>query len=209
MLFIATPLYESKVSIKYMNAVIQTAELFGQKGFGTEYCFEQGTYIGMNRERLARRFLKTSCAYMYFADADMTFTPMDVATLISSDVDLVSGIYTYRKEGSYGIPFIGANGKMLDLKGPTLQECLFVPTGSMLIKRTVIEQLYQKHEFLFDQGFRKGRPNPFFDVDPVSNNFEGEDVYFCKIWRELGGKLYANTEVRLGHIGEFEYKVLD
>jgi hypothetical protein len=207
MLFIATPLYENKVSIQYMDAVFQTAQLFAKKGFTTQYCFEQSTYIGINRERLARKFLETSCAYFMFIDADTVFTPLDIATLISSDVDLVSGIYTYRKAGSYGIPFIGEDGKMLDLRGPTLQECQFVPTGMMLVRRTVFEQLYQKHEFLFDQGFRKGRHNPFTDTDPVSNNFEGEDVNFCRIWREHGGKIHANTEVKVGHLGEFEYKV--
>lgn len=207
MLFIATPLYENKVSTNYMDAVFQTSQLFGKKGFITHYQFEQSTYIGINRDRLARNFLKTDCAYFIFIDADIVFSPKDIATLISSDVDFVSGIYTYRKAGSYGIPFIGTDGKMLDLRGGPLKECQFVPTGMMLLKRTVFEQLYEKHQFLFDQGYRPGRHNPFFDEDPISNAFEGEDVNFCRIWREHGGKIYANTEVRVGHLGEFQYKV--
>lgn len=207
MLFIATPLYENKVSVQYMDAVFQTSQLFGERGFSTEYCFQQGTYIAMNREQLARKFLKTKCLFLLFADSDIVFKPADVATLIASDVDLVSGIYTYRKTGSYGIPFIGQDGKMLDLRGPKLQECLFVPTGMMLVRRTVFEQLYEKHDFLFDQGFRPGRHNYFTDPDPVSDAFEGEDVHFCQLWREHGGKLHANTEVRVGHLGEFQYRV--
>jgi hypothetical protein len=80
----------------------------------------------------------------------------------------------------------------------------------MMIRRRVFEQLYTKHQFIFDQGFRD---TEYFralcgeNEDEILTGFEGEDVHFCRIWREMGGQMYVNTNMRIGHIGEHIYNV--
>lgn len=215
MLFIGTPLYENKVSCDYLHGLMQTANILNKHGMPIQYAFERGTYIAINREKLVRRFLDTDNQFFLFIDSDIVSTAKDVLALLSADVDVVSGLYSYRtpvKEGTTKHCFRDLNAEPINTEegAPELQECAFVPTGMLLVRRNVFTQLYTKHEFIFDQGFKDTEYCQMLwnnDGDELMMRFEGEDIHFCKIWREMGGKLFVNTSVRLGHIGEYQYTV--
>jgi len=217
MLFIATPLYENKVSSQYLHGLMQTANLFMANGLGMQYALELGTEIAVNREKLVRRFMKTDCQFFMSIDAATIFTPNDILQLMATDLDVVSGLYRLRKDVPVGVPhaFRDMKGNPIitdNLLGkvPEVQQCMYMPGGMLLIRRTVFEQLYSKHQFVFDQGFRD---TEYFQKlcgdfeDEVLTHFEGEDVHFCKIWHEMGGQMFVNTNVRVGHIGEKIYKI--
>jgi len=216
MLFVATPLRENKVSSQYLDGLMQTSNALNRNGMSLEYAFELGTQIAINREKLVRRFLKTNCQFLVFIDSDMVFTAKDVLTLLGADVNIVSGFYKCRIHVSENIPnhsFRDINGKPINVESKSaLQECSFMPTGIMMIRRSVFEQLYTKHQFVFDQGFRD---TEYFralcgeDEDEILTGFEGEDVHFCRIWREMKGQLFVKTNVKVGHIGEYVYNVID
>jgi hypothetical protein len=79
-----------------------------------------------------------------------------------------------------------------------------LPTGFMRIKRHVIETMAStaKH-FLKD----KGKPHPvLFERDYFGGGRRGGDIHFCMIWREMGGKVFAAPELRLGHAGSMVLK---
>lgn len=213
MIYIATPLYENKVWVPFMHGFMNTVHEFTVRGMSIEYSFQTGTYIAMNRENLTRSFLKTNCQFLLFIDSDIAFKPTDIFELLASDVDVVSGIYRFRTPVPEGHP----TTLSVRLKGggylkfpseeearnspDALQECEFVPGGMLMIRRNVIERLYNNHRYIFNQGFDLSK-----DTGIIEEDFVGEDVHFCNIWREMGGKLWANTRVRVGHLGEFEYR---
>lgn len=212
MLFIGTPLYDNRVCSQYLHGLFQTSEVLRSHGMGMEYALEQGTYIAINREKLVRRFLQSKCQFFLFIDSDTAFTPVDVLGLLSSDVDVVSGLYRYRVQVKPGlIPhcFRTPTGVNIDVNFPALQECEFVPTGMLMIRRSVFEKLYESHEQLFNQGFRAKHTllQKAQTTDEVILKWEGEDEYFSRIWREAGGKLYVNAAVKVGHIGERDYRI--
>jgi hypothetical protein len=213
MLFIATPLYENKVTSQYLHGLMQTAQALGARGIAVQYDFEQSTYIAVNREKLVRRFLKTDCLFLLFVDSDTAFTARDVATLIASNVDVVSALYRYRADTVPGATvhcFRGIDGKPIDVESSELQECGFLPTGMLLIRREVFERMYRQHEYIFDQGFKdttwfRKVFEPTDPFDPMSD-FEGEDICFSRLWREMGGKMYVRADVKVGHIGTRDYR---
>jgi hypothetical protein len=48
-----------------------------------------------------------------------------------------------------------------------------------------------------------------FPASPKSRFGEddgGEDYQFCELWRSVGGKVWADPEIELGHCGETEFK---
>jgi len=212
MLFIGTPLYANQICMQYLHGMLQTAEVLRSHGMGMEYAFEQGTFTAINREKLVRRFLASKCQFYLSLDADTAFTALDVLALLSSDVDVVSGLYRYRVQVKQGlIPhcFRTVEGEDIDVNSTELQECEFVPGGMVLIRRSVFEKLYQSHDHVFDQGYRgkhslRQKPQT---TDEVVLKFEGEDEYFSRVWREAGGKLYVNCNVKVGHIGERDYRI--
>ncbi len=212
MLFIATPLYENKVTIQYMHGMIQTSNVLQQHGMASQYALEQSTYISVNREKLVRRFLKTDCQFFLFVDSDTAFTAQDVLALLAADVPVVSALYRYRvkaNEGAIVHCFRDTTGKPIDVNSTELQECAFLPTGMLLIRREVFEKMYRQHEYIFDQGFKD---TSWFQAvfepssDTVQSSFEGEDICFSRLWREMGGKMYVKADVKVGHIGSFDYR---
>jgi hypothetical protein len=212
MLFIGTALYSNQVCTQYLHGMLQTTGVLRANGLDVEYAFEQGTYIAINREKLARRFLASKCQFFLSIDADTAFTPLDVLALLSSNVEVVSALYRYRIQVKPGIIphcFRTVTGENIDENSTELQECEFVPTGMVLIRRSVFEQLYKTHEHLYDQGFRakhtlRQKPQT---TDEVIIKFEGEDEHFSRIWREAGGKVYVNCKAKVGHIGERDYRI--
>lgn len=212
MLFIGTPLYENKVTVQYMHGMIQTAGLLQSHGLSCQYALEQSSYIAVNREKLVRRFLKTDCKFFLFADSDTAFTAQDVMALLAADVPVVSALYRYRvkaNEGAIVHCFRDIHGKPIDVDSSELQECAFLPTGMLMIRRHVFEEMYRQHEYIFDQGFKD---TSWFRAvfeessDTVQSDFEGEDICFSRLWREMGGKMYVKADVKVGHIGTFDYR---
>lgn len=204
MIFLAAPLYENKVHVPFLNGILDTMHWCLTQGFDFQYCFQSGTYLAMNRETLARKFLASKASLLLFVDSDIAFNKDDIIRLIASNVDVVSGVYRYRVPLKNRHPVVGKalDGGPIDLNGEELQRCEFVPGGMLLIRREVIEKMYEKHTYIFNQGFLN-----LSDPTSIEKDFEGEDLHFCKNWRGLGGEIFINTKVRVGHIGEYTYQV--
>ena len=84
-------------------------------------------------------------------------------------------------------------------------EVTHAPTGCMLIKRQVFHNLIKaypntdiKQKTVIDGEF-KDRPHfyNFFDTyyDPETKRYLGEDFAFCRLWSNIGGKLYCYYEL--------------
>ncbi|HTJ03604.1 MAG TPA: hypothetical protein VL492_12505, partial [Methylovirgula sp.] len=42
-------------------------------------------------------------------------------------------------------------------------------------------------------------------IDPETKAYISEDFGFCQKWRDIGGKIWLDTESRLTHIGAFNF----
>jgi len=94
-------------------------------------------------------------------------------------------------------------------------EATHCPTGCMLIKRDVFSKLieaYPDREIIQKttiDGKYMDRPHfyNFFDTyyDPKTKRYLGEDFAFCRLWSEIGGKLYCYIMSYITHVGEFQY----
>ena len=43
-------------------------------------------------------------------------------------------------------------------------------------------------------------------VDPESERLLSEDYYFCKLWKEQGGKIYLAPYVKVVHVGTYWFR---
>jgi hypothetical protein len=88
------------------------------------------------------------------------------------------------------------------------------PTGIMVIKREVFTKLMTHSPQLNDvPDGPPGNPEaPFywllFDcmVDPGTRRYLSEDYAFCRRWRDIGGKVYADLRCDLGHLGQHLFR---
>jgi hypothetical protein len=148
-------------------------------------------------------FLKTNHTHMMWLDADIEFTPEDVAKVWNLEVDIGCGVYAMKKQDKqwFAAWKDGALVKDLDqFKGPI--EVDYAGTGFLLIRRHVIETLVLTAETYEGPNGRV----PALYMTPIHNDgFESEDYHFCRKAREAGFKIMMDPSVRLGHIGQYRY----
>jgi predicted O-methyltransferase YrrM len=182
----------------YTFSIARSREALSAAGIQSAYLLLQGNcHVDDARNAVVRDFLDSDCTDLVFLDADVSWEPEALVTLCQTDRDLCGGVYPYRRESEEEtmpvrhLPQITVDDGLIEVEG--------LPTGFMKIKRHVLETMAKvaKH-FVKDDG----TPHPvIFQRDYFGVGRRGGDIQFCMIWREMGGKLYAIPELRLGHAG--------
>ncbi len=90
-------------------------------------------------------------------------------------------------------------------------ELLDGPTGFMAIKRGAFEKLEEKFPQL---NCKNDHQNRDFDdycavfdcmIDPESRRYLSEDYAFCRRWQQCDGRIYADINTTLGHVGNLPF----
>ena len=94
-------------------------------------------------------------------------------------------------------------------------------TGFMLIKRSVFKKMadnYPKLKFTPDQHIGSAHDKEFnyhktsnwnyafFDTMIDNDRYLSEDYAFCRLWQNIGGKIYADISSGLTHYGNYSFK---
>lgn len=154
------------------------------------------------RMGMTAEFLKTEHSHMMWLDADIEFTPEDVAKLWNLDADIAVGVYRMKTEDSKYAAWV--NGKLVtdldQFEKPI--EVDYAGTGFMMIKREVIEKLSKKVP-----KYENELPNiPALYQTPIRDGILlSEDYFFCELARENGIKITMDPSVRLKHWGITSY----
>ena len=155
--------------------------------------------LNKTKDALANGLLATDCDYMMIIDADMRFPANGIHQLVLDDKDIVSGFYIRKSREArptmgHHIPGKGIhvaddypNNKLFDNYE---ENKLVLPTGFTLIKRDAIIAMRY----------------PRFDYIQLYNNRIGTDWSFCLRATEMGFGVWADTRVKLSHIGEWGFK---
>lgn len=194
-ILLATPCYGSPAAA-YTFSIARSREALRAAGIQSAYLLLQNNpHVDDARNSIVRDFLASDCTELLFLDADVHWEPSALVQLCGRDLDVVGGVYPYRREGSENMPVrLKADtkpvGGLLEVEG--------LPTGFLKIKRHVLELMASRAPKYFDSIFETAlvfdRPAPGADKARW-----GGDIDFCNRWRALGGKLYADMELSLGH----------
>ena len=94
-----------------------------------------------------------------------------------------------------------------------LTEVKHIPTGFMLLKRSVIEKMqeaYPSTKYTDDVHFLTEEENKYcyalFDCGVEDKHYFSEDWMFCHRWSKMGGKLWIDISINLTHTGIEDYK---
>lgn len=194
---LATPSYDTP-SAAYTFSIARSREALHKAGIQTAYLLLQGNcHVDDGRNAIVRDFLESDCTDLVFLDADVNWEPEHLVKLCQHDLDLVGGVYPYRREGSDTMPVRMAEGAAV---ANGLLEVDGLPTGFMKIKRHVLEKMAADAPKYWDKIYLTALV--FDRPDPDENHTRwGGDIAFCNRFKASGGKIYADTELRLGHTG--------
>lgn len=188
------------------------------------------------RNTLTEEFLRrTSHTHLLFIDADQGFDPVGILKMIEEDVDIIGapvpmkGIdwERVRQAALSGEKDISQYTSIYNTKitipeevekfksNPNQKiEVTHVGTGLVLIKRNVFETLKE-----YVPAYRNGQGSLLsinqgesiydfwrLEIDKKNANMLSEDYTFCKMWRDLGNKIYLAPYVKTTHVGTYIFK---
>lgn len=168
--------------------------------------------------------------HLLFIDADIEFSPDDVMKLVFANKPVVGAGYAQKyiaedrlrevcqanPEIQRPIEICTKNSVHLsaDQKIASIMEAEYVTTGFLLIRKEVVEKMvakYPERNYKNDiDGYMHADPTKFYDLFPVSihpetKRFESEDYGFSRLWKDMGGKIYAITDIVLKHHGWYGF----
>lgn len=152
--------------------------------------FVLGTVIANSRNALVNEALDVGADYILWMDSDMHIPPTIIKKLLSHNKDITACTYSTRYKPYDTVAFIDFENPPTRLnKTRGLHEVYAVGMGCMLVKTDVYKKL----------------PKPWFNhqYNEDIDNFAGEDIWFCKLARDNGYKVFVDcdTSKMLAHIG--------
>jgi len=216
-LYIATPCHGGQVRAEHYMSAVATMRELGPKGVVVDIgLVPDESLVPRARNILVSQFLNTKCDSMMFIDADMAWSPDHVLRLLawSSDWDkaVVGAAGVRRSEPpSFCVNFIHREDQGIEVCPTTGCVSLrHLGTGFILIRREAIERLIRLHpELAYTETDRTGQVTGthhlLFNMHMDGGHCYSEDYHFCDLWRKAGGKVWADPQIALQHIGTKSY----
>jgi hypothetical protein len=228
--FLSTPCYGGLCLEKYMIGIIKLQLHLIKHGIQLYIdTTENESLVHRARNVAVGRFMqKTDADYFMFIDADVDFDPDSVLRLINSEHDISVACYPKKcvmwDQAASAVK--GGDDRNMAMLSSSLVlnfgasrrpvengfiEILDGPTGFMLIKREVFKKLEEKFPELWCKNDHQNRDfddyHACFDcmIDPETKRYLSEDYAFCRRWQQCGGKIYADINTTLGHVGNLPF----
>ncbi|MCW6511057.1 hypothetical protein [Lichenifustis flavocetrariae] len=233
-IFLATPCFGGQVKTGYMQSVLGLMHVANQEGFDMSIgLLGQDALITRCRNTLLGAFMEGGASHLLFIDSDIEFAPAAVVRLLRSGKDVVAGMYPIKdlnweiaphnrqKFGEEGqaacLMYVGKPENPAQRGTPDgLIPATYAGTGFMMISRHAGERLIAAypetryrtiHAWPLPKGPERER-YALFDtmIVPETGEYLSEDYAFCHRWHAIGGDIWLDTQCRLTHIGNAEYR---
>lgn len=167
----------------------------------TQFRWAQDSLIAHARNVCVAKFMESNCTDMVFLDSDVACGPGVFTRLLTHNVDLVAGVYRVKAEEER-YPVVPIDGGAIQDTETGLLEVKDIPFGLVRIKRSVIEKMMaaEPDNWFYANNAERMKCQALFNTEIRDHVFWGEDYYFCRKWREIGGKVWIDPEFVLAHV---------
>lgn len=170
----------------------------------------------------------TECDYFMSLDSDIEIVNAFHSNnlfnkLVADDKEFVGGLYALKKPGPVRCSSISCSGD-IPVFDSGLVEMKWLSTGCWCLKRSVVDKMVKAYPELIYDGddnvvgskihglyipiLYDMQESDFPEGQQVTLPFRkylSEDWSFCHRWKEIGGKIFADTSIVLRHIGKIDY----
>lgn len=186
-----------------MRSIISDMLLLTDRGDRVTIFDESGNaMIGDCRGLIVAKFLEGDGTHLVFVDSDVSWAAGSLMQLVDHGVDFVAGLYPQRRDPiDYCCQWMPGR-KELELENGLI-EVAGVPAGFMCLSRAMLERMVAHYP---DTQFHCGQaPNDtahdLFGPYRIGRVKFGEDYSFCRRWRDIGGQVWIDPEITMGHTG--------
>lgn len=168
-------------------------------------------FLDKSRSYMATKSIMEGYDELMWIDADMVFDPDYVDILRAHDLPIVCGLYPKKgPRGGIAALLKGDCKKIAFGQSGGLLEIHYAGLGFTYTKREVYDKMKDKFNLpLCENGEDLGDLYPYFypmiGYENSQYKYMGEDYSFFERARQCGYKIYADTTIRLGHIGKYRY----
>lgn len=203
--WIAIPAYTGTIHMGTMRSVIADMLAFADRGDKVTIFDESGNaMIGDCRALIVAKFLEGDGTDLVFVDSDVSWEAGALLKLVDQPVDFVAGIYPQRKDPiNYCVRWKADKAELWADPETGLLEVEGVPAGFMRLTRAMLERMvahYPDTAFHCDPA-KDQTAWALFDPHRIGRIKFGEDYSFCRRWTDIGGKVWVDPEIRMGHCG--------
>lgn len=215
---ICTPIARNPVW-QYTASLAAALLALGEAGIRVTFHFVVGnSVVHKARNELVAHFLQSDFTDLLFIDDDMEFAAADIVRLLASDKPVIGGVGRMRVAKPNTDPGVWCWRPIHDRAGNLVVDDMGAievrgfGAAFMLINRGVFAKMVEAHP----EWKRKGMAdwpqdlrNHYFEFFPANEHDDygelSEDYGFCHRWRQMGGTVWADPTIRLGHVGAFNY----
>jgi len=209
-IFIGTPAYNSMVHTDYLHSLLSFHESkipFTVMTIGNESLITRG------RNTIVSYFYSlTAFTHLLFLDADIYLSSEGLMQLISDNKDVIGAPVALKGNDNRGNPVYNV-GKLLSEENGVVESDKIGTAVFMLSRRAVnslIQDAIDNNNTYMSNPYSRGdaRNIKMYDVFKTgveNNEYLSEDFYVCKVLRELGYKIYVDTNVPTRHNGMFVF----
>lgn len=201
---IAIPTYNENIHAKLMLDLI---DILTEAHYEYTIRVKTGSLITRIRNDFVADFLETDCTHLLFIDSDLYDIKEEMLDLLCGDTPKLCGAI-YRKKQlkpAYNVNLCNSIEQTLEEQKGAFIEVKHIPTGLMIIEKSVFYQLivsYPERKYIEGNKIKYN----FFDAGIVKDRYLSEDYYFCELYRDIGGKVYAILDSEITHHGVMNYK---
>ena len=208
------PQYGGQVTTPFFESMLTWAQEASDHGVKWNWIVDPGsTLLPMARSQLIALAMELDdWTHIIMSDSDMGFSVNDVCQLITADKDYIGAVCPVK---SYPIATNSSTGTSIIKTEGHLNQCKYVGSGFVCIKRETIEKLYDKYadtlSFRAVDGHRSEQVRyEVIDLFAIITNggdeqypdmYLTEDYAFCKRVRDAGMEVWQHTKVNPTHSG--------
>jgi hypothetical protein len=201
---VAIPAYSGTIHLGTMRSLFTDLLTLQARGDVWSLHDECGNaLIADARALIVAQFLDSKADTLVFIDSDVSWEAGALLKLLDAPVDMVAGIYPQRKDPiNYCVKWQDKPELIADPETGLLQVD-GVPAGFMKLSRKQLESMVEQYpdsEFYVETAPNKKAWALFADYR-IGKHKMGEDYAFCRRWTDMGGKIWINPEIKMGHCG--------
>jgi hypothetical protein len=201
---VAIPAYTGTIHLGTMRSLFTDLLALQARGDVWSLHDECGNaLIADARALIVAQFLASEADTLVFIDSDVCWEEGALVKLIDYPVDMVAGIYPQRKDPiNYCVKWQDKPELHAD-PATGLLEVDGVPAGFMKVSRSQLEKMVEQYpntEFFVENAPDKKAWALFADYR-IGKHKMGEDYAFCRRWTDMGGKVWIDPEIKMGHVG--------
>jgi hypothetical protein len=200
---IGTPSYDGKLDVYYIDSLLNTLARSGENNvqiFPFFICYD--SLIQRARNDIFKIAKDADVNMIMFIDGDVGWNPDDFFKLVNSDKDIIGGSYRKKTDNEelYVVKALDKNNSKLNLSidSDGLLEVAGLGCGFVKLSKKAINDLWDNSKPYKSE---KGDTRMIFEVVCEDGDLISEDIYMCKKWRELGNKVYLDTNITCSHTG--------